>query len=107
MQEPGVDGRDHDRHHRASNVRKHAAARRVRVVLEPQGAEEVAVSVGDDGVGFDLDAVPGDRFGLEGIRQRARLFGREARISSAPGTGTRIEVVLPLFPSMSRTDPRG
>lgn len=90
-----------------SNVRKHAGARHVRVVLEPRGAEEVAVSVSDDGVGFDVNGVPTDRFGLEGIRQRARLFGREAEITSTPGAGTRIEVVLPLFPAMARTDPRG
>lgn len=90
-----------------SNVRKHAGARHVRVVLEPRGTEEVAVSVGDDGVGFDVNGVPADRFGLEGIRQRARLFGREAEITSAPGAGTRIEVVLPLFPAISRTDSRG
>ncbi|NCA11235.1 hypothetical protein EBR56_05425, partial [bacterium] len=51
-----------------SNVRKHAAARHVRVVLEPRGADEIAVSVADDGVGFDVGGVPADRFGLEGIR---------------------------------------
>jgi PAS domain S-box-containing protein len=90
-----------------SNVRKHAAARHVRIALEPRGADDVAVSIDDDGVGFDVSRVPADRFGLEGIRQRARLFGREAAITSGPGTGTRIEVVLPLFPAMSRTDQRG
>lgn len=90
-----------------SNVRKHAAARHVRVVLEQRGADDVAVSVEDDGVGFDVSGVPADRFGLEGIRQRARLFGREAAITSGPGAGTRIEVVLPLFPAMARTDQRG
>lgn len=90
-----------------SNVRKHSRARHVRVVLEPRGAEEVAVSVGDDGIGFDVQMVPTNRFGLEGIRQRARLFGREATITSAPGTGTRIEVVLPLFPAILRTEAHG
>jgi len=89
-----------------SNARKHAGARHVRVVLEPRGDEDVAVSVGDDGAGFDVNGVPADRFGLEGIRQRARLFGREATITSTPGTGTRIEVVLPLFPAIARTEPR-
>lgn len=87
-----------------SNIRKHAAARHVRIVLEPRGDHDIAVSIVDDGVGFDARAVPPDRFGLEGIRQRARLFGREATISSTPGQGTHIEVVLPLFPAMARTD---
>ncbi|MEI6241268.1 MAG: ATP-binding protein [Planctomycetia bacterium] len=90
-----------------SNIRKHAAARHVRIVLEPAGERDVAVSVSDDGVGFDVGHVPPDRFGLEGIRQRARLFGREATISSGPDKGTRIEVVLPLFPAMTRADGHG
>ena len=90
-----------------SNVRKHAEARHVRVEIQPRGADEVAVSVHDDGVGFDVKAVPTDRFGLEGIRQRARLFGREAAITSAPGAGTRIEVVLPLFPAMAGQESSG
>lgn len=90
-----------------SNVRKHAAARHVRLVLEPRGADEVAVAVSDDGVGFDVNGVPTDRFGLEGIRQRARLFGREAAITSTPGAGTRIEVVLPLFPAIAAQSSSG
>jgi len=90
-----------------SNVRKHAAARHVRLVLEPRDADEVAVTVSDDGVGFDVHGVPADRFGLEGIRQRARLFGREAAITSAPGAGTRIEVVLPLFPAIAAQSSSG
>jgi signal transduction histidine kinase len=40
--------------------------------------------------------VPEDRFGLEGIRQRARLFGGSCRIESAAGQGTTVEVSLPL-----------
>jgi signal transduction histidine kinase len=90
-----------------SNVHKHAAARHVRLALEPRGADEVAVTVSDDGVGFDVNGVPADRFGLEGIRQRARLFGREAAITSAPGAGTRIEVVLPLFPAIAAQSSSG
>jgi signal transduction histidine kinase len=40
--------------------------------------------------------VPENRFGLEGIRQRARLLGSEALIRSSPGQGAAIEVDLPL-----------
>jgi two-component system sensor histidine kinase DegS len=90
-----------------SNIRKHATARSVEIVLGPRGDTDVAVRVADDGIGFDVRSVPEGRFGLEGIRQRARLFGREATISSAPGKGTVIDVVLPLFPAMVRGDGRG
>lgn len=84
-----------------SNVRKHAGATSVRVVLEACGADDVRVVVSDDGAGFDVGAVPAGRFGLEGIRQRARLFGREAVIVSTPGRGTRVEVMLPMFPAIA------
>ncbi|NBT13225.1 MAG: histidine kinase, partial [Planctomycetia bacterium] len=75
-----------------------------RIVVEPC-ADGIAVIVSDDGIGFDVGVIPPDRFGLEGIRQRARLFGREAKITSGPGAGTRIEVTLPLNPGLAV--PRG
>jgi len=78
-----------------ANVRKHAAARSAEVSLA-RGAAAVRVGIRDDGVGFDPADVPADRFGLEGIRQRSRLLGAEPTISSRPGQGTTIEVVLPV-----------
>jgi signal transduction histidine kinase len=42
------------------------------------------------------DAEDKNRFGLEGIRERARLLGGRARIRNEPGKGTRIAVELPL-----------
>ncbi|MFN9369001.1 MAG: ATP-binding protein [Planctomycetia bacterium] len=78
-----------------TNVRKHARAASVRVDLTRSG-DSLRISVHDDGRGFDPRQVPADRFGLEGIRQRARLFGGEPRIVAAPGTGTTIEVSLPV-----------
>jgi PAS domain S-box-containing protein len=79
-----------------SNARKHAGASAVTISLEQPDAGHVRLVVNDDGVGFDPGLVPQDRFGLEGIRQRARLFGSEAEITSAPGKGTTIRVILPL-----------
>ena len=78
-----------------SNARKHAAARHAWVRVERAG-DAVRVAVRDDGRGFDPGAVPEQRFGLEGIRQRSRLAGAEAQIMSAPGRGTTIEVNLPI-----------
>ncbi len=87
-----------------TNSRKHAKARSAKVMLELRGENDVAAIVEDDGIGFDATDVPEGCFGLEGIRQRARLFGREATIESAPGRGTRIEAVLPKFPALERAD---
>ena len=41
-------------------------------------------------------AVQENRFGLEGIRERARLLGGKCGIKSKPGKGTRIVVELPV-----------
>ncbi len=81
-----------------SNVRKHSRGAKVTVTLAPVGPEErtVSVEVVDDGVGFDPASVAAGGFGLEGIRRRARHFGAEACIESAPGKGTRIAVVFPV-----------
>ena len=79
-----------------SNVRRHAHAQMVSVRLEQTAADGVRIVVEDDGSGFDVKAVPDDRFGLEGIRQRARLLGGETDITSSPSHGTTVCVTLPL-----------
>ncbi len=53
------------------------------------------LEIRDEGIGCDTENVPEDRFGLRGIRERARLFGGAAEITSAPGKGTRIFVEMP------------
>ena len=50
----------------------------------------------DWGLGFDPKLVPGNRFGVEGIRERARLLGGKCSIRSEPGAGTSILVELPV-----------
>ena len=86
-----------------SNIVKHSKAEHASVVLDLHGENEMAIIVTDDGEGFDTSAVPEDRFGMESIRQRCRLFQRKASIASSPGKGTRIEVALPLFPCLIPT----
>lgn len=84
-----------------SNVRRHASAGTVEVRVERwvEGAgQRIHLTIRDDGTGFDPSMVPEDRFGLEGIRQRASLLGGDAVIRSAPGQGTRVEVTLPFLP---------
>jgi Signal transduction histidine kinase, nitrate/nitrite-specific len=81
-----------------TNVRKHAAARRVVVRIErAQGA--IAVTVEDDGRGFDPagreDPSDWPHFGRETIRQRAAAIGGKATWDSAPGRGTRVRVIVP------------
>ena len=81
-----------------SNVRKHAGASRVDVIIEAD-EEEVGVSIVDNGHGFDplqLDRTGWPRLGLQTMRERAQAIGGAFDISSAPGEGTRVSVRVPL-----------
>jgi DNA-binding NarL/FixJ family response regulator/signal transduction histidine kinase len=83
-----------------SNVRKHARARRVRLVLA-YGERWVRLLIEDDGRGYEPDA-PSARsdsgFGLSGIRQRAALIGADVEVDSSPGWGTRVRLYVPNAP---------
>jgi two-component system sensor histidine kinase DegS len=83
-----------------SNVRKHAKASRVSIQLEID-LELLRVTIEDNGVGFDMEAVlrdpeKWDHFGIKGILERARLVGGEGHITSKKGRGTKIVVEVPL-----------
>jgi len=73
-----------------NNVRKHAEARHVTIVVRQTG-REFALLISDDGAGFD-PAVPGSGLGLESMRQRAAAVGGALAITSEPSRGTRLEV---------------
>jgi signal transduction histidine kinase len=75
-----------------TNVRRHADAREVRVVLSfVEGC--VRLVVRDDGGGFDPAAVHG--FGVQGMRSRAEQVGGTLTVRSDQETGTFIEVEVP------------
>jgi signal transduction histidine kinase len=76
------------------NAAVHGHARRIEVRL--RGAPGVRLEIVDDGEGFDLDAPRRpDAIGLVSMRERAEALGADLRIVSRPGTGTRVELVLP------------
>jgi signal transduction histidine kinase len=80
-----------------TNACKHSKSQRVRVELVQHG-EDLRIKIQDWGVGFDPSDVEEDRFGLPGIRERARLLGGNATVESTPEHGTCILVELPLAP---------
>ncbi|MFB7505484.1 sensor histidine kinase [Streptomyces broussonetiae] len=75
-----------------ANVRKHARASTVGVVLarRPHGVE---LEVTDDGTGFVVEASTG--FGLDGMRKRLAELGGRLTVTSSVGDGTRILAVIP------------
>ena len=77
------------------NACAHSRSKKVRVELAQIG-QRLRIAVEDWGVGFQPDDIGESRFGLAGIRQRARLLGGEATIDSEVGQGTRIVVELPV-----------
>ena len=78
-----------------TNARRYSQSARVLVRLT-QRNRYIRVEVQDWGIGFDPREVGNDHFGIQGIRQRARMFGGSATITTALGKGTRIVVHLPL-----------
>jgi len=78
-----------------ANAARHARVSAVSVLLERRGGD-VELRVSDDGVGFDVAAIPPGRFGLVGMSERARLLGGLLRVVTAPGTGTTIAVTVPI-----------
>ncbi len=78
-----------------TNAVRHAAAGRIDVTLSSDD-ERLAVTVTDDGVGFDPDQARTEgRFGLLGARERVEALRGEFRIDSGPGQGTRLSFWLP------------
>ena len=73
------------------NAAKHASATRVRVSLAEQGGR-VALSIEDDGVGFDPATPAPGHWGLESMSERARAIGGTLRIESGPSQGTCVTV---------------
>ncbi|MFM8891333.1 MAG: PAS domain S-box protein, partial [Planctomycetia bacterium] len=78
-----------------SNARRHSAAGRVTVSLVRHD-DELRLSIGDDGCGFDPVASRGRGFGIIGIEERTMLADGTCRIDSAPGRGATILVRLPV-----------
>jgi signal transduction histidine kinase len=86
-----------------TNAHRHGRARLVTVLVRDEEAATTLV-VTDDGVGFDPEAAqrrrpgtPLQRFGLHGMRERARMLGGTFDVTSAPGRGTTIRAVLPRY----------
>ena len=93
-----------------TNVARHAHATVCRVRLERLPLA-VAITVEDDGAGFDPVEIerPERRqgLGLIGIRERAARLHGTVRLESAPGSGTRLIVELPTVArAVAASDPQ-
>ena len=76
-----------------ANVRRHAAANTVTVLLD-HGPNAVVLQVIDDGAGFDPDDT-GDGYGLAAMHARVAQVRGTLTVRSRPGEGTTIRVEVP------------
>ncbi len=79
------------------NILRHSKARNasLELVVTP---ERVELDISDDGQGFDMDEIPPGHFGLMGLSERVHLLGGSLNLQSSPGSGTWLEILVPLQP---------
>ncbi|HEX4926616.1 MAG TPA: sensor histidine kinase [Burkholderiales bacterium] len=76
-----------------TNVLRHARARNLWLRLYDSGGR-LALSVRDDGMGFDASTVRG--LGLAGMEERTALAGGSLELRATPGSGTLVLATFPL-----------
>ncbi|MEX0762826.1 MAG: ATP-binding protein [Dehalococcoidia bacterium] len=87
------------------NVLKHANASSCSVSWDyDASANSLALTIEDDGVGFNSDALERGGLGIVNISDYTDAMGGGASIDSEPGRGARIHVYIPFEPPTARTD---
>jgi len=74
-----------------NNVAKHSGAGQVAIRLQYEGGA-VALSIRDNGRGFDPEQIPSGHYGLSIMQERATAIGATLSIMSQPGQGAEIVI---------------
>lgn len=82
-----------------TNIRKHSGARNVEVKIKPVN-NHLAISIADDGRGFDAltyyrEGMRAKGHGLEVMRERVESIGGKLCVLSMPGKGTEVLIDVP------------
>ena len=93
-----------------NNIVKHAYARCITVALH-FCTDMLAVSITDDGIGFDIDTISSTDIhstgaGLRNMKKRATLIGASITITSFPKKGTDISLIIPLIDKLPSNNPK-
>ncbi len=78
-----------------TNIKKHANAYIVRVLLNYDADGYIRILIENDGKGFDqsqIHSTEGEHLGLTIMKERAKHLGGELKIESEPDEGTRVEL---------------
>lgn len=87
-----------------TNIRKHADAHIVRVLLQCDAKGNYLVLIENDGKGFDKKAIQseaGKHLGLTIMKERAKYLGGKLKIDSEPDEGTRVELRFKYVPEQN------
>jgi two-component system nitrate/nitrite sensor histidine kinase NarX len=87
-----------------TNIRKHADAHIVRVLLQCDSTGNYLVLIENDGKGFDKQAIQseaGKHLGLTIMKERAKYLGGKLKIDSEPEEGTRVELRFKYVPEQN------
>lgn len=82
-----------------TNIVRHASASHITLELHRRQQEDedyLELSIRDNGLGFSQHGESAGGFGLIGMRERVNALGGQFQIQSAPGTGTWVDVTIPL-----------
>jgi signal transduction histidine kinase len=79
-----------------SNVARHSGAQHVTLTAHVEG-KDLHLAIVDDGRGLPVDYVSG--YGIENMRERARLLSGDLRIHTVPKQGTTLHLLVPLVES--------
>lgn len=79
-----------------ANVAKHSGTDQVTISISVEG-DQARMRVTDHGRGFEIkDIENGPGLGLISMRERLRLVGGTIRVTSSPGQGTDIQLIVPI-----------
>lgn len=81
-----------------NNIAKHANAKNTRIEIDISDPQFGQLTITDDGIGFDPNALPngnGVKMGLFQMRQRVTMLGGQFSIESSPLNGTTLKAEIP------------
>jgi signal transduction histidine kinase len=77
------------------NVLKHARASQLDIAMIEEN-NELDITIEDNGVGFDVNALTENSLGMKNIRSRTEYLGGQVEINSLRGSGTAMVFHIPL-----------
>ena len=79
-----------------SNAARHSGARHIAIEWTVEAPASATLRVVDDGRGFDPAQPRPGHFGLDNMQSRATEIGAALSVTSTPGQGSEVRLVLPL-----------